>query len=88
MRKAKYSDVLAGYPNVTYIEGHAKLTGRNRVEIDGTSYYPDKIVIATGASPWAPPIPGLVEAGYLTSTSAMELTDLPQSMIVMGANTD
>jgi len=86
LRKAKYSDVLAGYPNVTYIEGHAKLTGGNGVEIDGTPYSPDKIIITTGANPWAPPIPGLAEAGYLTSTSAMELTKLPQSMIVMGAN--
>lgn len=86
MRKAKYRDVLAGYPNVTYIQGHAKLTGGNGVEIDGKGYYPDKIIIATGASPWAPPIPGLAGAGYLTSTSAMELTSLPRSMIVMGAN--
>lgn len=86
LRQAKYRDVLAGYPNVTYIEGRAKLTGGNGVEIDGTPYSPDKIIIATGASPWAPPIPGLAEAGYLTSTSAMELTELPESMIVVGAN--
>ena len=86
LRTSKYSDVLAGYPSVTYIEGHAKLTGGNGVEIDGISYSPDKIIITTGASPWAPPIPGLAEAGFLTSTSAMELTELPQSMIVMGAN--
>lgn len=86
LRQAKYSDVLAGYPNVTYIEGRARLTGGNSVEIDGTAYSPDKIIVTTGASPWAPPIPGLAEAGYLTSTSAMELTKLPQTMIVMGAN--
>jgi mercuric reductase len=86
LRKSKYSDVLAGYPSVTYIEGRARLTGGNGVEINGLSYSPDKIIITTGASPWAPPIPGLNEAGYLTSTSAMELTELPKSMIVMGAN--
>ena len=86
MRKAKYSDVLVAYPNVRYIKGRARLTGENGVEIDGVAYFPDKIIITTGASPWAPPIPGLVEAGYLTSTSAMELTELPRSMIVMGAN--
>src|SRR5690606_14667481 len=50
------------------------------------AYRPDKIVIATGAHPWAPSIPGLEEAGYLTSTTAMELRALPESMIVMGAN--
>ncbi len=86
LRKAKYTDVLAAYPNVTYIEGRARLTGGNGVEIDGQTYTPDKIIVATGASPWAPPIPGLAEAGYLTSTTAMELTELPRSMIVLGAN--
>jgi len=43
-------------------------------------------VIATGSAPWAPPIPGLAEAGYLTSTTAMELDELPESMIVLGGN--
>jgi mercuric reductase len=41
-------------------------------------------VIAAGSAPAAPLIPGLVEAGYLTSTSAMELDELPDSLIVLG----
>jgi len=86
LRQSKYADVLEGYPSVTYIEGRARLTGGSGVEIDGRTYTPDKIIIATGASPWAPPVPGLAEAGYLTSTTAMELTELPRSMIVLGAN--
>jgi mercuric reductase len=43
-------------------------------------------LIATGASPAVPPIAGLAEAGYLTSTSALELTELPESLIVVGGN--
>lgn len=43
-------------------------------------------VIATGSAPWAPPIPGLERAGYLTSTTAMELDRLPESMVVVGGN--
>ncbi len=87
MRQSKYLDVLAAYPEITYIQGRARLTGGNGVDIEGVSYTPGKIVIATGAQPWAPPIPGLVEAGYLTSTTAMEFKELPKSMIVLGANT-
>jgi mercuric reductase len=34
-------------------------------------------LVATGAAPWIPPIDGLAEAGYLTSTTAMQLRDLP-----------
>ena len=44
-------------------------------------------LIATGATPWIPPIDGLVEAGYLTSTTAMDLKRLPESLIVIGGNT-
>lgn len=43
-------------------------------------------LVATGSAPWAPPVDGLTEAGYLTSTSAMELDRLPESMIVVGGN--
>jgi mercuric reductase len=86
LRQSKYVDVLAGYPDVTYINGRAKLTGKNGVEIDGKLYSPFRIIVATGAQPWAPPVPGLAEAGYLTSTTALELKELPRSLIVLGAN--
>ncbi len=86
MRQAKYTDVLAAYPEITYIQGRARLTGKSGVEIDGKRYAPGKIIIATGASPWAPPIPGLDQIPYLDSTSALDLKELPKSMIVLGAN--
>ena len=85
LRKAKYENVLAAYPQIKYIEGHARMKNEG-VDIDGQAYFPRKVVIATGAKPWAPPIPGLNEAGYLTSTTAMELKQLPKSMIVLGGN--
>ena len=86
MRQSKYVDVLSAYPEITYIDGRARLTGGNSVEIDGQTYAPGKIVLATGASPWAPPIPGLQEANYLTSTTAMDLRERPDSLIVLGGN--
>ena len=86
LRKAKYSDVLEAYPEITYIQGTATLRGGNELEIDGEAYAPGKIIIAAGASPWAPPIPGLAEAGFLDSTAALDLRELPESMIVLGAN--
>lgn len=93
LRQAKYIDVLAAYPDITYLQGRAKLLGDNRVEIapvgnnaTPTVYTPGKIIIATGAKPWTPPIPGLEEAGYLDSTSALDLTERPASMLVVGAN--
>ncbi|WP_017975752.1 mercury(II) reductase [Actinopolyspora halophila] len=41
-------------------------------------------LVATGSHPWAPPVEGLDEVDYLTSTSAMELDALPSSMLVLG----
>ena len=86
LRKAKYEDVLAAYPDVEYVSGFAQLKADGSVEIEGQMYSPRKILIATGAKPWAPLIPGLKESAYLTSTTAMDLKKLPKSMILLGAN--
>jgi len=84
LREAKYINVLESYPNVTLIRGRAELTGGRRVSVDGRTCTPGKILIATGSSSWAPPIPDLPEAGYLDSTAALSLPSLPESMIVVG----
>src|SRR5258708_19619595 len=43
-----------------------------------------KIVIATGARPAVPPIPGIEAVPYLTSTTALDLQELPRSLLVIG----
>jgi mercuric reductase len=86
MRQSKYIDVLKAYPGITHIPGRARLLGGREVQVDGRRFTPTKIILATGARPWAPPIPGLAETPYLDSTAALELRQLPQSLIVIGAN--
>src|SRR5262249_17738822 len=51
---------------------------------DGREIRSHMYVIATGADPTVPAMPGLREARYLTSTSAMELTDAPKRLVVIG----
>lgn len=85
LREGKYINVMNVYPDITLIRGWAKLTGPRTVVINGTSYIAGKIIIATGSRPWAPPIRGLDEAGYLDSTDALSLPELPTSMLVIGA---
>jgi len=41
-------------------------------------------LVATGAEPAVPDIPGLCEAGYLTSTTAMQLEDVPRRLVTIG----
>lgn len=85
LRQEKYLDLIDAY-GFDYRTGHASFGDGGLLTVDGQTLDAGKILIATGASPWAPPIPGLEETGYLTSTTALEVTDLPESLIVVGAN--
>ena len=83
LRQAKYIDVLPSYESITYREGKASLVDGG-VSIDGEILKADKVIIATGSSASLPPIQGIADVPYLTSTTALELGHLPASMIVIG----
>ena len=93
MRAEKYVDLAAAY-GWQIIAGTARFAGTAgapRLEVsseDGgsTTIEAGHYLTATGSAPWIPPIPGLAEAGYLTSTTAMKLPELPESMTVIGGN--
>src|SRR5260370_41528854 len=61
-------------------------TVMHTVAVDGRYVPADRDLIASGESQWAPPIPGLNETGYLTSATALDLTELPRSLAVIGGN--
>jgi pyruvate/2-oxoglutarate dehydrogenase complex dihydrolipoamide dehydrogenase (E3) component len=65
--------------------GHARFTGRDRLEVAGAELRFSRAVIATGARAVAPPIPGLAELPYLTNENLFELTGLPARLAVIGA---
>jgi NADPH-dependent 2,4-dienoyl-CoA reductase/sulfur reductase-like enzyme len=90
MRADKYIDLAAhdGWQIIRGIAGFADgpvlevaLAGGGSQGVEAEHY-----VIATGSAPFAPPIEGLAESGYLTSTTAMELIALPDSLIVLGGS--
>lgn len=83
LRQAKYSDVLTAYKNVTYLQGRASLAD-NGVLVDGLLLKANKIIVATGAEPSLPEIEGITNVAYLTSTTALELDRLPDSLMVIG----
>ena len=85
LRQEKYVDLLGEY-GIELREAEAKLTGPHTVSADGEELGADAILIATGARPAVPAIEGLEEAGYLTSTTALELSELPPRLAVIGAN--
>lgn len=90
LRTDKYTALVAEY-GWDLLAGHARFADGPVLEValthGGTArVQAQHYLIATGSAPWAPPIDGLADAGYLTSTTAMELQTLPDSMIVLGAN--
>src|SRR2546428_702277 len=85
LRQTKYWNVLRAYPSITLFQERASLVSGHQVRLaSGRTVTAGKIVVTTGASPWAPPIPGLAEAGYLDNASAMALERMPQSLVVIG----
>lgn len=83
LRQAKYVDLLPAYNGIAYHEGAARLVNGD-IEVDGVRISAGKIIIATGARPAIPTIPGIEAVPYLTSTTALDLGDLPRSLIVVG----
>ena len=69
---------------VNCIAGQARLISPWEVIIDGQLRSARHIVIASGASPLVPPVPGLAEQDYLTSDTLWELRELPGRLLVMG----
>jgi pyruvate/2-oxoglutarate dehydrogenase complex dihydrolipoamide dehydrogenase (E3) component len=64
--------------------GDASFTDSNTVMVGDTHLHFDKAMIATGSYPEIPTIPGLAEAGYLTSENVFDLTELPRRLLVIG----
>ena len=69
---------------VECIQGEAKITSPYTVEVDGRTLTTRNIVIAAGARPFVPPIPGLDEIDYLTSDTVWSLREKPQKLLVLG----
>ena len=83
LRQEKYIDLAAEY-EIELIEAGARFVEGPALEVDGRRIEAVHYLVATGAEPRVPDIPGLADAGYLTSTTAMELDRLPASMVVLG----
>ena len=74
---------------VDVVQGSAKILSPWEVDItrdDGSTQRltTRSIVIATGARPFVPPIPGIEEVGYLTSDNVWNLRELPSRLVVLG----
>lgn len=86
IRKVEPHDSVERYAGlgVECIQGEAKIRSPFEVEVNGRLLTTKNIVVATGASPLVPPIPGLKEISYLTSDNVWNLKELPKRLVVLG----
>ncbi|MDM8535920.1 dihydrolipoyl dehydrogenase [Desulfobacterales bacterium HSG17] len=86
IKKIEPHDSLERYTElgVECISGEAKISSPYTVEVNGKTLSTKNIVIATGARPFVPPIPGLDKVKYLTSDNIWELKELPNRFVILG----
>jgi pyruvate/2-oxoglutarate dehydrogenase complex dihydrolipoamide dehydrogenase (E3) component len=65
--------------------GEGRFVGRDVLEVEGRRLRFARAVVATGARPAVPPLPGLAEVPYLTNESVFSLTERPARLAVLGA---
>src|SRR5216684_1730558 len=86
--RAKVTLIEKGKMGGECLKGEAKITSPWTVEVEGETgrraLTTRAIVIAAGARPFVPPIPGLAEIGCLTSDTVWDLRALPPRLVVLG----
>src|SRR3954449_4426628 len=65
--------------------GEASFVDVNTVQVGDARLAAEKILVATGGRTAVPPIPGIEEIDWLDHVSALELTEVPESLLVVGA---
>lgn len=69
---------------INFIQGEAHFKDASTIQVGENSFSAKSIIIATGSSPFIPPIPGIENIDYLTNESLFRLEELPSSMIILG----
>src|SRR5256884_4959580 len=75
---------LASSKNLDYFHAPAAFMAPYTMRVDGTEIRGSKILLGAGSEPIVPEIPGLVEAGYLTSDTVLGIRKLPPRVAVIG----
>lgn len=83
IRKGSYR-AAAKATGLAFVEDWARFVGPDRVAAGGKVYRSDQIVINSGARPRTPDLPGISETPTLDSTSALDLREIPEHLVVLG----
>ncbi len=86
IKKVEPHDSIERYTGlgVDCITGAAKILSPHEVEVNGKTLTTKNIIIATGARPFVPPLPGLDQVDYLTTDNLWEIREQPEKLVVLG----
>jgi pyruvate/2-oxoglutarate dehydrogenase complex dihydrolipoamide dehydrogenase (E3) component len=77
---------LHATPGLTVIDGHARFIDHHAIAVNGTTLEAPQIFINVGGRAAVPDIPGLAETSYLTSSTILELNELPKHLLIIGGS--
>ncbi|MDH3997545.1 MAG: NAD(P)/FAD-dependent oxidoreductase [Desulfuromonadales bacterium] len=84
VRREHYQNVLETDPNIEVLYGHGKFVGPQILQVGPEVVHCQRVLIACGGVPRTLDLPGLAETGFLNSYSALNLPDVPKSLIILG----
>jgi pyruvate/2-oxoglutarate dehydrogenase complex dihydrolipoamide dehydrogenase (E3) component len=76
---------VARHPSLRLYRGHARFLSAHQVQVDDEVLQSERIFIDTGTRPHPPKISGIETIDYLTNESLMEIRDVPEHLLVLGA---
>ena len=77
---------LKNTPNLTVLEGHARLESGRNVRVNERLLEGKEIFLNVGARAFVPDMPGTTEVDYLTNSSMMEIDFLPEHLVIIGGS--
>ena len=88
LREQNYITVADRF-NTNIYEGRGQFVDATTIKVtdgpdEGVEMTGEKALIATGSSPWTPPIEGIEDVDYETSESILDRPDLPESVLMLG----
>jgi pyruvate/2-oxoglutarate dehydrogenase complex dihydrolipoamide dehydrogenase (E3) component len=84
--KTALENWIRGLQNCTVYKGHARFESAQSVKVDGQVLTSDQIFINVGGRPRIPALPGIDSIPFLTSTSLLELHELPAHLFIVGGS--
>ncbi|NIX76661.1 FAD-containing oxidoreductase [Microvirga terricola] len=72
--------------NCTLVKGHARFISPREVSVGDQVLKAERIFINVGGRPSAPPMPGLDQVAYLTSSSILDLDTIPEHLVIVGGS--